>query len=106
MVSITISSKLYSRLGWLVLTTSLLTGCVQETTGLRFNEVKDCWEPRNVEVPYSSTCDQDDGGLLYQDPDDGSFWSFSSSCVPEEFVSAGFDEIEPFLGKPKCYELE
>ena len=98
--------NLKATLTTLILTTSLLTGCVKETTGLRFNEAKDCWEPRNVEVPYSSTCDQDDGGGVYQDPDDSSFWSFGSSCVPEGFVLANFYEVEPFLRKPKCYELE
>ena len=90
----------------LVVSICSLAGCVQETTGLHFNEGKDCWEPRNVEVPFSSNCEKDEGGGVYQNPDDGSFWSFDSSCVPEGFVLADFYEVEPFLRKPKCYELE
>ena len=88
----------------LALAMCTLIGCVQETSGLRFNEGKGCWEPRGVEVPYSSTCDE--GGGIHRDPDDGSIWSFDTSCIPDRFVEVTLEEVEPIIHKPKCYEIE
>lgn len=96
--------NLKATLTTLILTTSLLTGCVQETSGLRFNEGKGCWEPRSVEVPYSNSCDE--GGGIHRDPDDGLIWSFDTSCIPDRFVEVTLEEVEPIIHKPKCYELE
>ena len=90
----------------LVLAMCTLTGsgCVQETSGLRFNEGKGCWEGRNVHVLHSGGCD--DGGTYFRDPDDGSIWSFDTSCIPDRFVVATPEEFEPIMRKPNCYEIE